>query len=126
MFRNVKLFRLQEFIRHEARQKNSFRKVPPIRERPRAIYIARCEDYSLPFLFEIILSQFNQLVIKELGLTLQLYFCIFMVRAGSSPFFLLERSKLNFLCLQCSSFVGEKRTVKDGMIIAKSGESGRG
>jgi len=47
----------------------------------------------------IILSQFNQPVIKELGLTLQLYFCISTVRADSPPFFLLGRSKLNFLCL---------------------------
>lgn len=96
LFRNVKVFRLQEFIRHDAEQKSSFRKVPPICERPRAACRRSRWRLFTAIPPRIILSQFNQPVIKELGLTLQLYFCISTILTDSSPFFLLGRSKLNF------------------------------
>lgn len=57
----------------------------------------------------IILSQFNQPVIKELGLTLQ---TLFLHLRRSRRFFLPGRSKLNFLYLRYSSFVGARKAAE--------------
>lgn len=108
MFKNVKLFRLQEFIQREARWKSSFRKSSVDPQAAACRLHRSSKTIHCYFSSRIILSQFNQPVIKELGLTLQLYSCISTIRAVFLSFFLLGLSKLNFLYLQCPSFDGRK------------------